>query len=77
MFAPPEPAQDQEGPMPRKYVDCREYPSERNCTLTMSADTEEEILEAAVQHAVASHGHRDTPEFRQQIRGLIKTGVPA
>lgn len=40
--------------MARKYIDCREFPSEMNCTLAISADSEEELLEAAVQHAVAS-----------------------
>jgi len=43
-----------------------------NCTLAMSADSEKELLEAAVQHAVAVHGHRDTPELRQQLRSLFK-----
>ena len=62
--------------MARKYVDCREYPSEMNCTLAMSADSEDELLEAAVQHAVAVHGHQDTPELRATIRSLFKEGMP-
>lgn len=62
--------------MARKTLDCREYPSENNCTVSISADTEQELLPLAVQHAVASHGHEDTPEFREQLRGLIKTGGP-
>ncbi len=63
--------------MPRKYMDCREYPSEMNCTVAISADSDDELIEAAVQHAVASHGHTDTPELRAQLRQLIKTGMPA
>jgi predicted small metal-binding protein len=62
--------------MARKFVDCREFPSEKNCTIAISADTEDEILTVAVQHAVATHGHTDTPEFRQKLRGMIKTGAP-
>lgn len=58
--------------MSRMYIDCRNYPSEMNCTLALSADTEEELLEAAVQHAVAVHGHTDTPELRSQIRSLLQ-----
>jgi predicted small metal-binding protein len=58
----------------RKYVDCRETPSEMNCTVVISADKEDEVLEAAVQHAVAVHGHEDTPELREQIRAGIKEG---
>ena len=56
---------------PRKVADCRLFPSEKNCSLTI-AGTEEEVLEIAVQHAVASHGHKNTPELRSQIRAMLK-----
>ena len=62
--------------MGRKYVDCREYPSEMNCTVALSADSEAELLEAAVQHAIAVHKHQDTPELRNQIRSIMKDGTP-
>jgi predicted small metal-binding protein len=62
--------------MARKYIDCREYPSANNCTVAIAADSDKELLDAAVQHAVAVHGHQDTPEFRSQIKGLIKEGTP-
>ena len=58
--------------MARKYIDCREYPSEMNCTVALAADSDEELLEAAVQHAVAIHGHTDTPDLRKQIQALFK-----
>jgi predicted small metal-binding protein len=61
--------------MARKYIDCREYPSEMNCTVFISADSDEELLEAAVQHAVAVHGHIDTPELRQTLREMFKDEV--
>jgi len=64
--------------MSRKYIDCRAYPSETNCTLVLSADSEQELLEAAVQHAVAVHGHQDSQELRQQLRTMLKEEpVPA
>lgn len=62
--------------MPRQYVDCREFPSETKCTIAISADNEQELVEAAVQHAVAVHGHQDTPEFRKLLAGAIKSGTP-
>jgi predicted small metal-binding protein len=62
--------------MTRKYVDCREYPSVNNCSVAICADSEEELLEVAVQHAVAMHQHQDTPELRAQIKQLIKDGTP-
>jgi predicted small metal-binding protein len=41
----------------RKSIDCRDYPSEKNCSLKISG-TEQEVLDAAVQHAVSAHGTR-------------------
>ncbi len=62
--------------MRRKFIDCREFPSEMNCSVAISADSEAELLEAAVQHAVQVHHHKDTPELRQQIRTIFKEGTP-
>lgn len=61
--------------MARKMIDCRDFPSESKCTVAIAADTEEEILDVAVPHAVAKHGQEDTPEFREQIRSAIKESV--
>jgi predicted small metal-binding protein len=61
--------------MARKYIDCRDFPSEMNCTIAIAADSEGEVLEAAVTHAVTVHGHADTPELRDQIRQGIKEGA--
>jgi predicted small metal-binding protein len=55
----------------RKFIDCSEYPSEMNCTLKISG-TEQEVVEAATLHASSVHGHEDTPEFREQLRGMLK-----
>jgi len=57
----------------RLFVDCREYPSEMNCSIAISADTQKELLEAEVQHAVAVHGHQDSPELRHELAKMIKT----
>lgn len=62
--------------MTRQYIDCREIPSEMNCSVAISADTERELVDAVVQHAVAVHGHADSPEFRSQITSAIKQGTP-
>lgn len=62
--------------MTRKHIDCRSFPSEMNCSIAISADTDRELLEAAVQHAVTVHGHSDTPELRDQLRGAIMNGPP-
>jgi hypothetical protein len=55
----------------RKSIDCREFPSEKNCSLKISG-TEEEVLTVAVQHAVAAHGHPDSPELRDMLRSGLR-----
>jgi predicted small metal-binding protein len=68
--------QGREEKMGRKFIDCREFPSEMNCTLALSADNEDELLEAAVQHAITVHGHEDTPDLRTMIRTAMRDGTP-
>ena len=54
--------------MSRYHIDCRNYPSKNlHCTVALSADTKEELLEAVVQHGTKVHGYEDTPEFRENI----------
>ena len=55
----------------RKVVDCRLHPSEKGCTLSIEG-TEEEVLEAATQHAITSHAHTDSPELREQILTIMQ-----
>jgi predicted small metal-binding protein len=62
--------------MVRKMIDCRSAPSEIGCTLTI-AGQEEEVLDAAVAHAVAKHGHEDTPELRDALRASLQDVEPA
>lgn len=66
----------EENIMTRKYIDCREFPSEMNCSIALSADSEKELLEAAVQHAVTVHKHADSPELRSQLKTLFHDGTP-
>jgi predicted small metal-binding protein len=60
--------------MARKSIDCRQFPSAMNCTVAMSADSEKELLEIAVQHAVSVHGHKDTAALREQLKKAMKEG---
>jgi predicted small metal-binding protein len=63
--------------MARKYIDCRESPeTARTCSVAISADSEEELLDAAAEHAVQVHGYDDTPELRDQLKDWIKEGSP-
>jgi hypothetical protein len=62
--------------MARKMVDCREYPSDSKCSLTIAGE-EEEVVRAAAMHAVDVHGHRDGPELRQMLRQALRDERPA
>jgi predicted small metal-binding protein len=55
----------------RVFIDCSEQPSDSACTLYI-AGSRDEVLKAAVQHAVASHGHKDTPELRKMLESGLK-----
>ena len=62
--------------MTRVYIDCREFPSDKNCSVALCANSDTELMEAAVQHAVSVHGHQDTPELRTELAKLFKAGTP-
>lgn len=57
--------------MARKSMDCRTIPSDNNCSVVISGG-EDEVLELATAHAVASHGHTDGPRLREEIRAALK-----
>jgi hypothetical protein len=57
--------------MARMMIDCRTMPSESGCSLTIAGEPEE-VLRAAVVHAVDVHGHTDDQELRDGIRsGMV------
>ncbi len=55
----------------RKVIDCRLHPSDKGCTLSIEG-TQDEVLEAATQHAITAHGHTNSPELREQLRSTMK-----
>jgi predicted small metal-binding protein len=52
-------------------ADCRRFPSESNCSLTIIGE-EDEVVRAAAEHASSVHGHQDTPEMREQLRQFLE-----
>ena len=57
--------------MARTMADCRRFPSDSNCSLTIIGE-EEEVIRTAAEHSVSVHGHEDTPELRDQIREMLE-----
>ena len=56
--------------MSRQYIDCREFPSAMNYSVALSAHSDKELLEVAV------NGHADTPELHKQLAVMFKLGTP-
>ena len=61
--------------MARKMIDCRQVPNEIGCTLTIAGE-EDEVLDAAVMHAVDKHGHQEAG-LRDELRGALTDAEPA
>ncbi|WP_159951481.1 DUF1059 domain-containing protein [Rhizobium sp. 18065] len=57
--------------MARKFIDCREFPSEMKCSIAISADSTDELINAAVAHAVSVHGEHDSPAFRAELKKAV------
>ena len=61
--------------MSRKVADCRDFPSDSGCTLTIAGE-EEEVITAAAAHAAAVHGHEDSAELRSWLKDNLKDEAP-
>lgn len=52
--------------MEHKHIDCREYPNAAKCTVMISED---ELLEATIQHAVTVRHTRAAQRVAQAVQG--------
>lgn len=57
--------------MARVMADCRRFESDSNCSLTIVGE-EDEVVAAAALHAADWHGHENTPELQEQLRGMLE-----
>ena len=57
--------------MSRKMADCRRFESDSSCSLTIIGE-EDEVVRAAVAHAIDVHGHADSPELREQVQAMLE-----
>lgn len=64
--------------MARKYIDCRDFPqtADKKCSVAISADSADELIEVAIQHGVTVHGYTDSPDLRSDLRKSFKDGNP-
>jgi hypothetical protein len=56
----------------RKYIDCQDLASGIGCSLVLWG-REEDVLAAAIAHAVSSHGQPDSRELRDALRQALKS----
>ena len=63
--------------MSRYFIDCRDYPSDDvKCSVALSANSKEELLEAVIMHGTKVHGYENTSDFREKIVKEFKEGAP-
>ena len=50
-------------------ANCGKMPSEKNCQLVLMAPASQrdDLVAAAVAHAIKDHGHPDSPELRAEV----------
>ncbi len=55
-------------------ANCADFPSEKGCKLVIMgpSNQKDDLVSAAVAHAIAEHGHPDTAELREGISTLIR-----
>ena len=58
--------------MPRSYIDCREFLKQERCSVSIAADSQQELLDAAVEHAVSVHHLKDSEQLRQEVRTRMR-----
>jgi predicted small metal-binding protein len=63
--------------MAQQIVFCRDYIDDGDCTVFFGANTLEELVEVAIEHAHAVHAEEDTPALRAYIRQNVREEAPA
>ena len=55
-------------------ANCSDMPSEQNCRLVITGpvDQREDLVSAAVAHAVNAHGHQESAQLRQEVGTLLR-----
>jgi len=62
--------------MSQFYIVCRKRTNGSKCSMAISADTKEDLLTAAIEHAVSIHSLQDTRGLRDEYRVWVKKGTP-
>lgn len=56
----------------RRHIDCDQIDGVfEHCTVRISAADDDEVVRAALEHAIHSHGQQDTPQLRERLRSAV------
>ncbi len=58
--------------MAQQFIFCRDYIDDADCSVVIGAETLEELMETAIEHAHVTHAQEDTPALRAQIRENVR-----
>ena len=55
-------------------ANCADFPSDQNCALVIMGPTaqREDLISAAIAHAVDSHGHTSSAELRSGLGDILR-----
>ena len=59
------------------YLICPKRSNGSKCFETISAETKEDLLTEALQHASSAHGLQETRSLKDEYRARMKKGRPA
>ncbi len=56
-------------------ANCGKFPSDNKCELVIMAPERQrsDLIDAAVAHAIKSHGHQESAQLRKDLDGLLET----
>ncbi|HKU68982.1 MAG TPA: DUF1059 domain-containing protein [Candidatus Baltobacteraceae bacterium] len=61
--------------MAQQFIACRDYIDDGDCSVVIGADTLEELIETAIEHAHLTHAQEDTPALRERVRDHIRSSA--
>lgn len=56
----------------RLLLDCRDFPTDAKCSISIEADTETELLRLGAKHAVDVHDEKDDHALRMRLKAHVQ-----
>ena len=59
------------------HLVCKKRTNGSKCLTTLSADSKDELLQVALEHASSVHGLKETTGLKHELKASIRKGTPA